>query len=175
MTVPRSVATFIGEVEAVHLHLFADASILACCPVAIAIVEHEKGVGKGFLTSKSRILKRNTSIARLELVSGHMAANMAKNLCTALQRWPIKSVTIWMDSMVTLYWIIYPGRGWKVFVANKVKKIAETTGSIDIDWRYCPSDLNQADLGSRGATMAKMERGNCFTGFYLFIDYLIYI
>ena len=95
-----------------------------------------------------------------------MAANMAKNLCTALQRWPIKSVTIWMDSMVALYWITNPGRGWKVFVvvANRVKKIAETTGPIDVTWKYCPSDLNQADLGSRGATITYMERGNWFTG-----------
>ena len=84
--VPRRIATFTGEVEEVHLHLFADASALACCAVAVAIVHHERGVAKGLLTSKSRISKRNTSIARLELVSGHMAANMAKNLCTALQR-----------------------------------------------------------------------------------------
>ena len=57
-----------------------------------------------------------------------------------------------------------PGKGWKVFVANRVKKIAETTGPINITWKYCPSDLNQADLGSRGATITKMERGNWFTG-----------
>ena len=90
----RSFATFIGEVEAVHLHLFANASILACCAVAVAIVDHEGGVAKGLVTSNSRLSKRNTLIGRLELVSGHMAANMVKNLCTALQRWPIKSVTI---------------------------------------------------------------------------------
>ena len=59
--------------------------------VAIAIVDHEGVVAKGLLTSKSRKLKRNTLVARLELVSGHMAANRAKNLYTALQRWSIKS------------------------------------------------------------------------------------
>ena len=59
--------------------------------VAIAIVDHEGVVAKGLLTSKSRKLKRNTLVARLELVSGHMAANRAKNLYTALQRRSIKS------------------------------------------------------------------------------------
>ena len=83
--VPRSIAVFVGEVEAVYLYLFADASILACCAVAVVIVHHEGGVAKGLLTSKSRISKRNTLVARLELFSGHMASNMAKNLCTALQ------------------------------------------------------------------------------------------
>ncbi|KAL9976623.1 hypothetical protein ACROYT_G013945 [Oculina patagonica] len=131
--IPRSVATSIGEMEAVHLHIFADASILASCAVAIAVVEQ-------------------------------VTANMAKNISTALQRWPIKSTTIWMDSMVALYWITNPGKGWKVFVANRVKKIAETTGPINITWKYCPSEMNLADLGSRGATIVKMEKGNWFTG-----------
>ena len=66
--------------------------------------------------------------------------------------------------MVALHWITNPGRGWKVFAANRVKKTAETTGPIDITWKYCPSDLNLADLGSRGATIVKMERGKWFTG-----------
>lgn len=65
---------------------------------------------KGLQASKSRISKRNTSIARLELISGNTAANLAKNLCQALKEWPIRSVTIWMDSMVALYWISHPGK-----------------------------------------------------------------
>ena len=108
--VPRSISSFVGEI-AVHLHLFADTSILACCAAAVAVVEHESGVTKGLLTAKSRISKRSTSIARLELVSGHMAVNMAKNLSTALQQLPIQTINIWMDSMVALYWITNPGRG----------------------------------------------------------------
>ena len=162
--IPRSVATLIGEITGVHLHLFADASNLACCAAAVAVVEQQGGMSKGLLTSKSRISKRNTSIARLELVSGHMAANMAKNLHGALQRWPISSTTIWMDSMVALYWLTNPAKAWKVFVANRVRKIAEATSEIGITWKYVPTDMNLADLGSRGATIAKMERGNWLTG-----------
>ncbi|XP_068680736.1 uncharacterized protein [Montipora foliosa] len=78
--IPRSVATLIGKIMGVHLHLFADTSNLACCAAAVAVVEQQGGMSKGLLTSKSRISKRNTSRARLELVSGHMAANMARNL-----------------------------------------------------------------------------------------------
>ena len=162
--VPRSVITCVREIVAIHLHLFADASNLACCAAAIAIVEYDAGVVKGLLTSKSRISKRNTTTPRLELISGHMAANMAKNLSSALHRWPVKSTTIWMDSTPALYWITNPGKGWKVFVANRVKKIAETTTDIPVTWTYCPTDINLADLGSRGATIAKMERRSWFTG-----------
>ena len=77
-----------------------------------------------------------------------MAANMVKNVCPALRRLPILSVTIWMDSMIALYWITNPERPWKVFVANRVQKIAEATKDIKVDWRYCPTGQNHADMGS---------------------------
>lgn len=162
--VPRSVARDISKIKAVHLHVFADASNIACSAVTVAVVEHTTGIVKGLLTSKSRISKRNTSISRLELVGGQMAANMVKNLLTALGRWPITSVNVWMDSMVAPFWICNPGRAWKTFVSNRVRKIAGITQETGIEWRYCPTDKNLADLGSRGASLEKMQRGQWFEG-----------
>ena len=57
-----------------------------------------------------------------------------------------------------------------MFVSNRVKKIAETAGPMNITWKYCPSELNLADLGSRGATIVKMERGNWFAGLDWLLD-----
>ena len=91
ITVPRSIATDIADTKAVHLHVFADASSLACCAATVALVEHESGLIKGLLKSKSRISKRGISIARLELISGHMAAHLARNICHALKRWPVET------------------------------------------------------------------------------------
>ena len=162
--VPRSISREIRKVKVIHLHLFADASNIACSAVTIAVIEHSTGVVKGLLTSKSRISKRNTSIARLELVSGQMAANMVKNLMVALRRWPIASATVWMDSMVALFWIHSPEKPWKVFVSNRTRKIAEITKETGVNWKYCPTDKNLADLGSRGATINKMEKGEWFNG-----------
>ena len=162
--VPRSISRGVGKIKAVHLHVFADASNIACSAVTIAVVEGDTGVVNGLLTSKSRISKQNTTIARLELVSGQMAANMVKNLWRTLKRWPIVSTTVWMDSMVALYWISNPSKSWKVFVANRVQKIAEITSEIGISWKYCPTGKNLADLGSRGAGMNKLETGEWFTG-----------
>ena len=119
--VPQSINKSIRRVKVVHLHIFADASTLACCAAAIAVVEGDTGVVKGLLASKSRISKRDTSIPRLELVSGHMAANMARNLWNALRGWPINGVTVWIDSLVALFWINNPGKPWKVFVAESRK------------------------------------------------------
>ena len=139
MKIPRSLSKEIQRVKAVHVDVFADASFAACSAVTVPVVEHSMGVVKGLLTSKSRIAKRNTSIARLELVSGHMAANLAKNLVAALRRWAVMSVTIWMDSMVSLFWISRPEKSWKVFVSNRTRKIAEITQEVGIRWKYCPS------------------------------------
>ena len=162
--VPRSIARNVTQTRAIHLHVFADACNLACCAATIAIIENESGVIKGLLTSKSRISKRGTTIARLELISGHMAANLAQNICRTLEEWPVETVTIWMDSMVALYWILNPGKSWKVFVANRVRKLAQITENIGIQWKYCPTERNLADLGSRGASLNRMEKGEWYEG-----------
>jgi hypothetical protein len=125
--------------------------------MTIAVVEHHMGTVKGFLASKSQICKRNTSIAYLELISGQIVANLEERL-------PIRSVTVWMDSLAALYWISSSGKAWKVFVANRVKKIAGITEEIGIQWKYVPSEKNVADAGSRGATLNQMENKDWFDG-----------
>ena len=62
------------------------------------------------------------------------------------------------------YWITNPGKAWKVFVANRIKKRQQPTGAISVTRKFCPSDMNLADLGSKGATIPKMKRGNLFVG-----------
>ncbi len=93
-----------------------------------------------------------------------MAANTVKNLWRALHYLPIASTTVWMDSMVALYWITNPGKQWKVFIANRVQKIAEITNEIGITWNYCPTSKNLADMGSRGIELDKLENSEWFTG-----------
>ena len=85
VTVPRTIAKNMTKADAVHLHVFTDASNLAWCAAAIAVVEHSSAVVKRLLTSKSRISKQYTSIARLELICGQMAPNLAKNIHSALR------------------------------------------------------------------------------------------
>ena len=38
-----------------------------------------------------------------------------------------------------------------------MRKIAEITQGTGIVWRHCPTDKNLADLGSRGASIDKMQ------------------
>jgi hypothetical protein len=52
--------------------------------------------------SKSRIAKRNLTIPRLQLVSGHMAGNLVTNVDTAIGNEKVTSVHCWLDSTVVL-------------------------------------------------------------------------
>ena len=70
--IPRSLIRENTTVEGVDIHQFADASSLACSTAAVVVINQGTMNVKGLLASKSRISKRNTSIARLELISGHM-------------------------------------------------------------------------------------------------------
>ena len=113
--VPRSLVRQFNEVKSIDL---------ACSVATIALVKQDTGTAQGLLTSKSRICRRNTTMPRLELGAGHIAANTANNVQQALTRWPFVSITIWMDSTVALYWLMNRGDHRKVFVANRVRKIA---------------------------------------------------
>ena len=51
----------------------------------------------------------------------------------------------------------YPRKAWKTFGANRVRKISEATEENNITWKHCTTDVNIADLGSRGASIQKTE------------------
>ena len=107
--------------KAVHIHQFSDASEIACSTVSIAMIDHNTDKVMGRFTSKSRIAERNTSMPRLELIGGHMSANMIRNLCQALKGLPVASITSWMDNTSVLYFIVNPGKQWKTFASYSVQ------------------------------------------------------
>ena len=82
--VPRSIVKDMSKIKRVQLHVFVDGSNTACSAATVTVVEHSTGIVKELLTSRSRISRYNTTITRLELVSGEMATNiMVKNLVAA--------------------------------------------------------------------------------------------
>ena len=108
--VPRSLVRLCNKVKSIDLHLLPlkQATKVACSAVIIALVKQDTGTMQGLLTLKSRISKRNTTIPRLELVAGHLAANMANNFFIAMRTRPkvmksdnasvFKSTATWMKN-----------------------------------------------------------------------------
>ena len=113
------------------------------------MIEQENGITQGLVCSKSPIAKRNLTIQRLELVSGHMAANLVTNVETTIGNEKITSMHCWLDSTVALYW--FNGQGeYRQFVSNRVKMIQEHS---QLEWHYVPTTQNPADFRSRGGTV----------------------
>ena len=150
--VPRSLAFSREEICAIDLHGFGDASGKGTCAAVYAHVIQPSVSSQGLITSKSRLSKKGVTIPRLELISGHMTANLLENVKEALKHLPIRACYGWLDSAVALYWI--QGQGsYKQFVANRIGKIRQKEFIV---WKHVASEENPADIGSRGCHGSKV-------------------
>ena len=143
--VPRSLAAFQETIEAIDLHAFGDTSGAGTAAAVYAVVHQASGINQGLLAAKARLAKKGLTIPRLELVSGHMAANLVENVKNALHGQPVRSIHGWLDSTVALHWIKGGRSTYKQFVANRVNKIRDKDY---IEWRHVGTDQNPADVGS---------------------------
>ena len=83
--VRRSLAGFKEAIEAIDLYVFGDTSGARTSAAMYAVVHQASSVNQGLLATKSRLAKEGLTIPRLELVSAHMAANLAENVKNALE------------------------------------------------------------------------------------------
>ena len=150
--VPRSITKHAEGVESIVLHGFGDASKQGISAAVYAIVYQNSGSNVGLLVAKSRLAKKDLSIPRLELVAGHLVANMLESTTKALTGISISGSYAWLDSSVALYWIKGKGQ-YKQFVNNRVKAIQKKSF---IEWKHVPSGENPADIGSRGCEANKI-------------------
>ncbi|GFW47385.1 uncharacterized protein TNCV_4536761 [Trichonephila clavipes] len=148
-TVPRYIA--INETSELHIFVDASKSSYGACVFVRTVVENDVKVT--LLRSKARVAPlKSLTIPRLELMSCCIGARLANSIIRALNLPGIK-VIYWSDSEVALWWIREQGN-WSVFVTNRVKEIRELTQFQS--WRHVPSNMNIADLLSRGCTPQKM-------------------
>ncbi|GFX42562.1 integrase catalytic domain-containing protein [Trichonephila clavipes] len=149
VTVPRYIT--INETSELHIFVDASKSSYGACVFVRTVVENDLKVT--LLRSKARVAPlKSLTIPRLELMSCCLGARLANSIIRALNLPGIK-VIYWSDSEVALWWIRERGN-WSVFVANRVKEIRELTQFQS--WRHVPSNMNIADLLSRGCTPQKM-------------------
>ena len=94
-----------------------------------------------------------TSIPRLELMAAVVGLRLTTRINEVLEL-PMSSCCFWSDSLNVLWWIRGRSREFKPFVANRVGEI-QTSTSPD-QWRYVPTDLNPADILSRGMSAADL-------------------
>ena len=102
LVVPRPLTPFHQPVKSLYPHLFGNASKHGAA--AYAVVEQTSGTTQGLVCSRSRVAKKNLTIPRLELVTGHMAANLVANIEKAIGADRVTSLYYWLDLTVALYW-----------------------------------------------------------------------
>ena len=142
------------------LHAFGDASGSAYATVIFARVENEDGVTVTLLSARSRIAPKQATIPRLELMAAAITARLASTTASSLTR-PILKTVFWLDSTTALAWIKRDMQ-WGTFVWNRVREIRSL--SKKDDWRYVPTDLNPADLPSRGCSAARLIESEWWSG-----------
>ena len=148
-----SLATFQELIQEVQLQAFSDASGYGVS-ATVYVVMQDSGVTQDLVTAKSRLARQGLTIPRLELVSGHMAANLAVNMRNALESFPLATnIQCWLDSTVALHWLSDNGE-YRQFAENRVRKIQRHTNLM---WHYVPTSENPTDLGSRGGSVTKAE------------------
>uniref|UniRef100_A0A2H1WRL5 SFRICE_037025 n=1 Tax=Spodoptera frugiperda TaxID=7108 RepID=A0A2H1WRL5_SPOFR len=141
----------------VELHAFSDASIKAfsAC-VYVRTVSDTGNVQVQLLLSKSRVapLKHKLTMPRLELCGALLATRLMDKVVNSL-RLKIDSNFYWCDSTIVLGWIKSCKLKLKQFVYNRIHEI--TNNSDPNSWNYIPTEMNPADIGSRGLNAAQLQ------------------
>ena len=153
--VPRSIVHHQETTTCISIHAFGEARSQGVSTAVYAVTHQSSGVSQGLVTAKSRLAKKGLKISRIELVAGHMAANLVSNVRDALEEFPLEVVYCWLNSSVALHWIKGVGN-YKQFISNRVRKIQEKEY---IQWRDVGTKETPADLGSSGGKISKGSDG----------------
>ena len=145
-------AYFVGETEALELHLFGDSSqevfnAVAFLRAKVTAKERASTTELAFVFGKTRVAPMKAlTIPKLELQASLLASRQREEALRA-PIVKIDKVFMWTDSTTVLQWI-HSMKKQPVFVANRVAEILELTTTDE--WNYVQSCDNPADAGTRG-------------------------
>ena len=139
-----------------ELHVFSDASEKAFSAVSyLRTIHDDNHISIDFLIGKARVapIKRLT-IPNLELQAATIGSRLAVYIKEELDI-RIAKTFMWTDSTTVLHWINKTHRRHKIFVANRLNIILDSTDASN--WRYVPTSDNPADDGTRGYTASQLN------------------
>jgi len=134
-----------------EIHGFSDASQYAygAC-IFLRTIDKNQNVFVNLLVSKTRVAPlKSISIPRLELCGALLLSKLFSKVTQSLT-FKIDDSFMWCDSTVALAWIRSSPHQFQVFVGNRVTEIQGLTPPEM--WNYVPTELNPADLVSRGTS-----------------------
>jgi len=152
-----------GETKRAELHVFSDASQDAiAAAVYLRVFNEHNDVSVALVYGQAKVAPMHpTSIPRLELCGAVMATQAAAKVQKELDM-NISEVTYYTDSQVVLGYIMNESKRFYVYVANRVQLIRSM--SLPSQWRYIESEINPADLSTRGIPASKLQQSSWITG-----------
>ncbi|KAM8702168.1 hypothetical protein ACLKA7_000726 [Drosophila subpalustris] len=132
-----------------EIHSFCDASMVAYGSCIYIRSETHGLVSTRLLCSKSRVAPLKTlTIPKLELSAALLLSELIVSIAKSVQF--ECTYHCWSDSTVALAWIREAPSNFNAFVSNRVSQIQERTKGMI--WHHVPTQLNPADILSRGCT-----------------------
>ena len=148
--VPRCVKPqHFSKVYSIQLHYLSDASEEGYGTVSyLRMADSQGNIACSILLGKARVSPLKTvTMPRLELTAATVAVKLHKQIKKELTL-PIHEVIFWTDSTIVLQYINNSHTRFQTFVANRLATIHDLLNPSQ--WRYVSSDLNPADVSSRG-------------------------
>ena len=144
---PRQV--LLPNFEGLELHGFGDASKLGYCACIYMVSRTSSAAISRLVVSKTRVAPlKEMSIPRLELTAAFLLARLMALVIKFHNHLSFDKTVYRSDSTTALHWIHSDHKQWTTYVANRSRDI-NLLSSRD-DWKYIRTDLNPADLGTRG-------------------------
>ena len=146
-----------GQIVSQSIHCFSDASSVGYgVALYIRSVNIEGKVHVALAMAKSRVSPlKFVRIPRLELTASAVSVKVSALLLEEIDC-PEMDVHFWTDSTIVLGYIRNETKRFRTYVANRIHTI-HSYSSVN-QWRHVPSELNPADLASRGLSPASTEK-----------------
>ena len=163
LSIPRWI-NFSSNSEVVELYIFAEASSVAYGTAAYIKLVYQNSTSCSLIIRKSKLApvkNKLVTIPRLELQAALMASRIEVKILDQMDM-AIGSVLLWSDLKTVLNYLRNTKTNFGPYIMRRCNEIRVNT-RVD-DWRYIPSEINIADVLSRGVSFDKFHLSTWFTG-----------
>ena len=148
------------------LYLFSDASKEAYGYVAYAVQEGQSG----FLMAKTKVAPlQGKTLPTLELMGAHLAYKGVIEILNTFKKVKINNVYVAVDAQIVISWILSQNMKTKnIYARNRVLDIRVLQEelakkfNINVKLKYVATELNPADLLTRGLSLDAFKRNLTF-------------